>query len=98
MVTTTGLAINETLTKEKGFALDDLKVIAIPSWAPETLSVHPSSPAKTTQELVQLAKTKPINYASPGVGTSGHIANAYFFKALAKVEAVHIPFRAARRR
>lgn len=93
LVSTTGLAINETITKEKGFALDDLKVVAIPAWAPETLSVHPTSPAKTLADLIAIAKTKPINFGSPGVGTSGHIANAYLFKELAKVEAVHVPFQ-----
>jgi tripartite-type tricarboxylate transporter receptor subunit TctC len=93
LVTTTGLAINETLSKSKGFAVDDLAVIAIPAWAPETLSVNPSSPAKSMAELLQMAKAKPISYASPGVGTSGHIANAYLFQELAKVEAVNVPFQ-----
>ena len=93
LVTTTGLAINETLSKDKGFALSDLKVVAIPAWAPETLSVHPKSPANTLADLVRLARAKPLSYASPGVGTSGHIANAYFFQNLAKVEAVHVPFQ-----
>ena len=93
LVTTTGLAINETLSKSKGFAVDDLAVVAIPAWAPETLSVNPSSPAKSMAELLQIAKSKPINYASPGVGTSGHIANAYLFQDLAKVEAVNVPFQ-----
>ena len=93
LVTTTGLAINETLSKSKGFAVDDLAVVAIPAWAPETLSVNPSSPAKNLAGLLQIAKTKPINYASPGVGTSGHIANAYLFQELAKVEAVNVPFQ-----
>ncbi len=93
LVTTTGLAINETISKDKGFALGDLRPVAIPAWAPETLSVHPSSPAKTLAELIQIGKIKPINFGSPGVGTSGHIANAYFFKVLAKVEAVHVPFQ-----
>lgn len=93
LITTTGLAINETLSKDKGFALDDLKVIAIPAWAPETLSVNQKSPARTLIDLMNLAKAKPISFASPGVGTSGHIANAYFFKNMAKVEAVHVPFQ-----
>jgi tripartite-type tricarboxylate transporter receptor subunit TctC len=91
LVTTTGLAINETLSKSKGFALDDLEVVAIPAWAPDTLSVNPSSPAKTVAELLAAAKSKPINYGSPGVGTTGHIVGAYLFKELAKVEAV--PFQ-----
>jgi tripartite-type tricarboxylate transporter receptor subunit TctC len=93
LVTTTGLAINETLSKSKGFALDELEVVAIPAWAPDTLSVHPSSLAKTLAELLAAAKSKPINYGSPGVGTTGHIVGAYLFKELSKVEAVHVPFQ-----
>jgi tripartite-type tricarboxylate transporter receptor subunit TctC len=88
-----GNIANETLTKGKTFSLDDLAPIAIPAWAPETLSVHPNSPARTLSDLVRIAKDKPISYASPGVGTSGHIANAYFFKNLAKIDAVHVPFQ-----
>ena len=93
LVTTTGLAINATLSSEKSFSLDDLRPVAISGWAAETISVHPSSPAKTLIDLVNGAKDKPINFGSPGVGTSGHIANAYLFKVLAKVEAVHVPFQ-----
>ena len=93
LVTTNGLAINETLTKNKGFAADDLKVVAVPAWAPETLSVNQGHPAKTLAEFIQMAKAKPISFGSPGVGTSGHIAAAYFFKSLAGVEATHVPFQ-----
>ena len=93
LVTTTGLAINETLSKEKGFVLSDLRAIAIPAWAPETLSVNSKSSAKTLVDLVNLAKDKPVSFASPGVGTSGHIANAFFFQNMAKVNFVHVPFQ-----
>ena len=47
----------------------------------------------TPPELLAAAKSKPINYGSPGVGTTGHIVGAYLFKELAKVEAVHVPFQ-----
>jgi tripartite-type tricarboxylate transporter receptor subunit TctC len=93
LITTTGLAINATLSSEKSFSLDDLRPVAIPGWAAETISAHPSSPAKTLTDLVNRAKDKPISFGSPGVGTSGHIANAYLFKVLANVEAVHVPFQ-----
>jgi tripartite-type tricarboxylate transporter receptor subunit TctC len=93
LVTTTGLAINETLSKQKSFGLEDLTAVAIPAWAPETISVSPNSAAKTLPDLLRSARSKPISYASPGVGTSGHIANAYLFQNLAKVDAVHVPFQ-----
>src|SRR5262245_21117 len=39
LVTTNALAINELLTKDRGFAIGDLKAVAIPAWAPEVLIV-----------------------------------------------------------
>jgi tripartite-type tricarboxylate transporter receptor subunit TctC len=93
LVTTTGMAVNETLSKKKGFVAADLKAIAIPATAPETLSVHPSNPVKTLAELIETARSKPINYGSPGVGTVGHVAGGYFFTVMAKVGAVHVPFQ-----
>jgi tripartite-type tricarboxylate transporter receptor subunit TctC len=93
LVTTTGLAINETLTKNKGFAASDLKAVAIVGSTPEVLTAHPSNPAKTLPELVKAAQGKSVSFGTAGVGTGSHIAAEYFFKALAKVQAVHVPFQ-----
>ena len=93
LVTTASIAVNETYYKSKNFAATDLRAIAIPAGAAETLSVSPTDPAKTLAELVASARDKPFDYASPGVGTSSHVAAAYFFKELAKIEPVQVPFQ-----
>jgi tripartite-type tricarboxylate transporter receptor subunit TctC len=93
LVTTTGLSFYEVLTANKTFSVDDLAAVAIPAWAPESLSVHPSSPARTLVELIRGAQGKSISFASPGAGTASHIAAGYFFKQLAKLDAVHVPFQ-----
>jgi len=93
LVTTASIAVNETYYKTKNYAASDLRAIAIPAGAPETLSVNPSDPAKTLAELVASAREKPFDYASPGIGTSSHVAAAYFFKELAKIEPVQVPFQ-----
>jgi tripartite-type tricarboxylate transporter receptor subunit TctC len=61
---------------------------------PNSLSVHPSMPVKTTKELIALAKAKPgqLNFASAGVGSSVHLASE-LFKSMAKIDVVHIPFK-----
>jgi tripartite-type tricarboxylate transporter receptor subunit TctC len=48
--------------------------------APLVLGVHPSVPAKTTKELVELAKKSPgrINYASAGVGSNIFMSTELF--------------------
>ena len=95
LVTTTGISFYEVLNKNKTFTLDELKVVAIPAWAPETLSVAPSYPVKTLAELIQAGQQKSISFATPGAGTASHIAAAYFFKELAKIDMVHVPFQGA---
>jgi len=93
LVTTTALAINETMYKSKGFAATDFTTLAISASTPEVLAVHPSNPAKSLTEFVANAKGKPVNFGTAGVGSGSHIAAEYFFKVLAKVEAVHVPFQ-----
>ncbi len=58
------------------------------------LTVHPSLPAHSVQELIAMAKAKPgeLTYASSGVGTFQHLT-AELFKLEAKVDILHIAFR-----
>jgi hypothetical protein len=46
--------------------------------APEMIVVHPSLPVKDLKELIALLKTNPgkYSYASPGYGTTPHLACA----------------------
>ncbi|HZE59020.1 MAG TPA: tripartite tricarboxylate transporter substrate binding protein [Burkholderiales bacterium] len=51
-------------------------------------------PARRVKELIAEARANPgkLNYSSPGHGSSGHLAMAYFCK-LAGIEMVHIPYK-----
>ncbi|HEV2007123.1 MAG TPA: tripartite tricarboxylate transporter substrate binding protein [Burkholderiales bacterium] len=61
--------------------------------SPFLLVVHPTVRAKTTHELIALAKSEPgkLNYASSGNGGSGHLV-AELFKAMSNINLVHIPY------
>ena len=63
---------------------------------PNLLVTSPTVAARTVQELVALAKAKPgsLFYASPGNGSSGHLAGE-LFKSLAGVDIVHVPYKGA---
>jgi tripartite-type tricarboxylate transporter receptor subunit TctC len=64
--------------------------------APLLLTVHPSLPVKSVKDLIALAKSRPgqLNYASPGNGTSGHLAGE-LFKSVAGIQMVHVPYKGA---
>ena len=93
LVTTTALAINETLHKNKGFAANDLETVAIVASSPEAFAVNQANTAASLSEFLANAKGKTINFGSAGVGSGSHIAAEYFFKEIAKVPATHVPFQ-----
>ena len=91
--TTTALAINETLHKNKGFSASGLVPVAIVASSPEAFAVHRAHPANSLSEFLAGAKGKTINFGSAGVGSGSHIAAEFFFKDVAKVAATHVPFQ-----
>ncbi len=61
---------------------------------PFVLTVHPSIPAKTTKELIVLARAKPgeLTYASSGLGGMTHMATELFLD-MTKTKMVHVPYK-----
>jgi tripartite-type tricarboxylate transporter receptor subunit TctC len=60
------------------------------------LLVHPSLPARSVTDLIQLAREKPgqLNYSSSGVGTPPHLAGE-ILKSMARIDIVHVPYKSA---
>jgi tripartite-type tricarboxylate transporter receptor subunit TctC len=92
LATTTGLAANETASKNKGFSVNELRPVAIVAMSPDELAINPKNPAKDLKEFIANGKDKSFTYGSAGVGTGPHIGAEYFFREVAKVKAVHVPF------
>jgi tripartite-type tricarboxylate transporter receptor subunit TctC len=89
------LAINVSLYPKIGFdPVKDFAPVVLIASQPNILVVHPAVTAGSVKDLVALAKSKPglLNYASPGNGTTGHLA-AELFKRMAGVEYTIIPFK-----
>ena len=93
LVTTTSLAINDTLYKTKGFSAQGLTPIALPVSAPESFASNPKSSVKSLADLLAQAKAGQMVFlGTPGIGSGSHLAAEYFFKVLAKANFRHIPF------
>src|SRR5262245_62819918 len=87
--------INATLYEKLHFDfIRDIAPVAGIIRAPNVIAVNPSVPAKTIPELIAYAKANPrkLNMASPGVGTTPHMAGE-LFKMMAGVDMVHVPYR-----
>jgi tripartite-type tricarboxylate transporter receptor subunit TctC len=90
-------SINASLYDKLGFDfIRDIAPVAGITREPLVLEVHPSLPTKTVPELIAYAKANPgkINMASPGNGSSGHVAGE-LFKMMTGIDMVHVPYRGA---
>jgi len=91
------LLTNPYLYPKVGFdPLQSFAPIALLATIPNIIVVHPSVPAKTLRELLQLARTSPgkLAYGSGGVGSANHLA-AEFMQSLARVRLTHVPYKSA---
>ncbi|MCW5576363.1 MAG: tripartite tricarboxylate transporter substrate binding protein [Burkholderiales bacterium] len=87
--------VNPSLMNPPYDPIRDFSAISlIADGPPLVMMVSPSSPFKTVQQLISLAKASPgkLNYGSTGVGTSGHLIGE-LFKQEAGIDIVHVPYR-----
>jgi tripartite-type tricarboxylate transporter receptor subunit TctC len=79
----TGLGTNKAIYQKMAYdALKDFTPIALLLYQGNGLVVNPSVPAKTTKELIALAKARPgqLNYGNAGTGSSQHMTAELFSK------------------
>ena len=74
--------------------LRDFVSISLVASSPSFVTVHPSLPVRSIQELIALAKAKPgqLFYSAAGVGTNPHIAGE-LFNLLAGVNMVAVQYK-----
>ena len=84
--------INPHMYKSLGFERSELSAVTLVGDYSQLLVVTPSVPAATLSEFIAHARTKPVTYASAGVGSPGHLTFEYL-KKTAGFEATHVPYR-----
>lgn len=86
--------VNPSLYKLTFDPVGDITPIIQLSQGPFIVTVHPSVPAKSLKELIDLVKKQPdkLSYASAGSGSITHLASAMFVD-MAKLQIVHIPYK-----
>ena len=95
VIATASIAVSPSLYINPGYdALKDLAPIARLTSIPNVLLVHPSVPAKTLRQFIEIARKQPgkLNFGSGGAGTTNHLANE-LLKHLEKIDLVHVPYK-----
>jgi tripartite-type tricarboxylate transporter receptor subunit TctC len=95
LMVSTSHAANPSLMAKLPFdTLRDFMSVGQAVSSPNVLVVHPSVPAKTTADLIAIAKARPgqITFASGGSGAATHLAGE-LLKIMAGVEMTHIPYK-----
>jgi tripartite-type tricarboxylate transporter receptor subunit TctC len=74
---------------------DSFTPVILIGTAPESISIHPSLPASNINELIALLKSNPgkYAYATPGYGSSPHLASERLFRLTYRVDVTHVPFQ-----
>lgn len=96
-VTTPAIALSPSLYNNLGYdPHKELTPVARLAAIENVVLVHPSVPAKTLREFVELARKQPgkLTYGSGGLGTTNHLANE-LLKTLEKIDLLHVPYKGA---
>jgi tripartite-type tricarboxylate transporter receptor subunit TctC len=97
LVMDTGFVINPFVYPKVPYdPFKDFEAVSIPVTTTQVLTVTPSLPVKSVKELIALVKANPgkFSYASPGIGTPGHMT-AELFRLSLGLDLVHVPFNGA---
>ncbi len=97
LVASTGFIVNASLYAKIPYdPRKDFAPITLAAASPNVLTVHPSVPANSVKELVELIKANPAKYsfAGPGTGSTPHLSGE-LFKLHFNLDLVHVPFTGA---
>lgn len=96
LLTTSVFVCNPSLYKNTGYdPFKDFEPITLAGVSATVVSRHPSYTAvNSMQDILQQSKVAPIAYASPGIGTAGHLA-AELFRTITKANLQQVPYKGA---
>ena len=87
------MTVNPFVQAKLGYdPLKDFAAIALTSYVPHCLAVHPGVAAKTVGDLIALSKQTPVNIATSGVGSATHLTLERF-NAATGAKLTHVPYR-----
>lgn len=96
LITSSAYAVNVSLSPNAGYdpERDFIPTVVVAKQA-NLIFVNPTLGVKTLAELLSLAKTRKLAFASPGSGTTPHLTGENLFNVISKLDMTPIHFRGA---
>lgn len=97
LVVSTGFMVNPSLYAKVPYdPIKDFAPLTLVAESPNVLFVHPSVPAKSVKELIDLVKSNPgkYSYAQPSLGSTPHLSGE-LFKLTYNLDLAMVPFNSA---
>jgi tripartite-type tricarboxylate transporter receptor subunit TctC len=86
-------AINPQLTKRLPYDVSrDVQPVTLVGSVPNLVVVHPDVPVRSLKDLAGMARAGDVTYATPGAGTSVHLAAEMVAESM-RVKMRHVPYR-----
>jgi len=95
LITSSAFVVNTSLPDAGYDAEKDFIPVTIAASQPNVIVSHPSLPVNTLPELIAMAKTTPMAFATPGQGTTPHLTAENLFNITAKLKMTAIHYRGA---
>lgn len=95
VICTSSIAVSKSLYKKLAYDPEkDLTPIGLVAANAQTLSVHPSMPARNVKEMVRLARTHPgkVSFGTGGPGTLNDLI-AQLFKSVSGADVLIVPYK-----
>jgi tripartite-type tricarboxylate transporter receptor subunit TctC len=93
MMAVSTLAIDATLYRKLPYdPAKDLALVALAASVPFVLVVDPSLPVYNVNDLINLAKKRPLSFGSGGIGAFHHLAGQ-LFASMTGIKLTHVPYR-----
>lgn len=74
--------------------VNDFTGVSLLVWVTNVIVVPQASPIKSLQELIQMAKQKPVTFSSSGSGSLHHLSGEVL-KRMTRTDMTHVPFKGA---
>jgi len=93
LFTGAGLVTNPSLYKKVPYdPAKDFEPVSLMALGPNILVAHPSLPAKTLPQMIDLARAKPLAYGTSGTGGTPHLAGE-LLKLRTGAQLEHVPYK-----